>query len=429
MAFSSSLGTLSVDITGNIADVLKAFDQVEAAAVATDQQISRLDFAAGMADNVSKHVDAVQAKFAGLANVGQQMAGLGAGLTAGLTVPLVGLGALAVNAAADMDSLMRGLTAVAGSSGEAEKQLVRLKEVAKLPGLGVEEAIQGSIRLQAVGVSALEAERYMLQFGNALATVGKGKADLDGVIAQLVQMATKTKVVASDLKPIMERVPQVASIVKDAYGTIDTEVLQKMGVGTQEFIQKVIGGLEELPRVSGGIKNSFENLDDSWKAALTSLGNVLLPLVAKITPALEAMIGWVKQGAEWFGTLPAPVQAAIGTLVALLAAIGPVIASIGAITAAIGLAMPALTALAGFFGVTVAALAPWALAIGVVLAALVALGVWVTENWEPITAVLKAAWEGILENWTAVWDAVSGFIQGAWQAYTGYMTALLGSGD
>src|SRR5687767_1392645 len=75
--------------------------------------------------------------------------GLGSSLTIGLTAPLAALAVASVRAATDMDSLKRGLTAVAGSTGAAEQQLVRLKEVAKLPGLGFKEAIQGSINLQA----------------------------------------------------------------------------------------------------------------------------------------------------------------------------------------------------------------------------------------------------------------------------------------
>jgi tape measure domain-containing protein len=348
--FSNVLGSLSVVIGAEIDDYLN--------------DLARVSKEAGTA------VGEVEKKFEGLQTVGTQIAGLGAGLTAGITLPLAGLSALAISAAADMDSLMRGLTAVAGSSEEAGRQMARLKEVAKLPGLALEEAVQGSIRLQSVGVSAEQAERTMKAFGNALATVGKGAPDLEAVISQLVQMSSKTNVVAEDLKPIMERVPQVAAIMKQEFGTINTEVLQKLGVSTKEFTDKVIAGLERLPAVSGGVKNAMENLRDSSRAALTSIGQSLIPVLEKLTPVIEGLLGQVVKLAEWFRNLPAPVQAAVGAVVAFAAALGPVLVAIGGLTAAVGAAMPALTGLAVFFGTSVGALGTWTATIGLAVAAL-----------------------------------------------------------
>src|SRR5690606_19122085 len=88
-----------------------------------------------------------------------------------------------------LQSLEKGLAAVAGSTGAAQKQLEELREVAKLPGLGLEEAVRGSIALQAIGISADEAKRAILQFGNAVATVGKGRAELDRALYGLQQLA------------------------------------------------------------------------------------------------------------------------------------------------------------------------------------------------------------------------------------------------
>jgi tape measure domain-containing protein len=357
--FSGSLGTMAIEVVAKV-----------------DQYLTDI---ANVADQTDKAIDAMDKKFQGLQNIGGQLAGLGAGLTAGITLPIVGLAAASINAAGDLDSLMKGLTAVAGSSDKAQEQLGRLKEVAKLPGLGLEEAVQGSIRLQAVGTTALEAERQMKAFGNALATVGKGKADLDGVIAQLVQMSSKTKVVAEDLKPIMERVPQAATIIKQAYGTIDTEVIQKMGVGTQELINTVVAGLEKLPPVAGGIKNAFENLQDSLKNSLAQIGMAFVPILESVTPIIAGVLDGIASLANWFAELPGPIQAAVGGIVAFAAAIGPIIGLIGGVTMAVGAAMPALVGLAGVFGVSVAALLPLTVAIGAAVGIIALMGTQAVE--------------------------------------------------
>src|SRR5699024_3689569 len=99
---------------------------------------------------------------------------------AGIAAAAMGtMGIMAVRAYGRLEALEKGLAAVAGSTEAAKSQLNDLREVAKLPGLGLEEAVRGSISFQAIGISADVAKNAILQFGNAVATVGKGRAELD----------------------------------------------------------------------------------------------------------------------------------------------------------------------------------------------------------------------------------------------------------
>ena len=366
--------------------------------------------------SVDKTVSDTTAKFKGFDALAGKMSDLGGAMSLGLTAPIAALGGLGIQAAAEFESMEKGLTAVEGSSEAAGKELEELREIAKLPGLGLPEAVEGYTRLRAVGVEADKAERYLSAFGNALATVGKGRADLEAVVGQLVQMSTKTQVVAEDLKPIMERVPQVAQITKAIYGTIDTEALQKAGVTTKDYLAAVLPELEKLPKITGGLGNSIENLQDTAKQALTRIGEAFAPVAAVALPVVEKILTGIADLAKQFTELPAPVQAGIGTLVALAAAIGPVLLAIGQITSVITTAMPALAGMAEFFGVTVAALGGWALAIAAVAAALVAFGVWVYQNWDGVSAVLKQAWDGIAEMWESVWGPLLPYIKAIWDS-------------
>src|SRR5215210_433175 len=141
--------------------IIRARDEATAVIKGVDKSVGGMNKSFGTAVKASTAVA-----------VGMGVAGAAAGA----------FGILAIKAAGNMQSLRMGLDAVSGSSEESEKQLVRLREVAKLPGLGFQEAIQGSVNLQAAGLSANTAERALKSFGNALATVGKGKAELSGVI-------------------------------------------------------------------------------------------------------------------------------------------------------------------------------------------------------------------------------------------------------
>ena len=64
---------------------------------------------------------------------------------------ILSMGTDVVKAATTMESLERGLRAVAGGAAQADAQLIGLREVAKLPGLGLQEAVQGAGNLQAAG--------------------------------------------------------------------------------------------------------------------------------------------------------------------------------------------------------------------------------------------------------------------------------------
>ncbi|MDB4952088.1 MAG: hypothetical protein JWM27_4737 [Gemmatimonadetes bacterium] len=247
-----------------------------------------------------------------------KMADLGKTLSLGVTLPIVAFGASCVKAAADVDSLSRGMAAVTGSAEAAAKEMTALREVAKLPGLGFREAVSGSIALQAAGFSALTARRALLEFGNALATVGKGKAELDRVTLALSQMASKGKISAEELNQLAESVPQIRVVMKDAFGTADTEKLQKSGVTVQQWVDRVLDSLGKLKRVSGGVGNEFENLSDTFFQLRVTIGQQLLPAVVPLLSGLSALLekaGSVSPEALRMGIAFGVVAAAIPPLI------------------------------------------------------------------------------------------------------------------
>jgi tape measure domain-containing protein len=258
--------------------------------------------------------------------IGQSFSDLGQRMSVGITAPLLALGKGAVDAATKMDSLTRGLTAVSGSSMEAERQLKRLREVAKLPGLSFEQAIEGSTRLQAAGFSAQMAERSLKAFGNALATVGKGSAELEGVNLALSQIQSKGKVTAEEINQIAERVPQIRQVMLRVFGTADTEVLQRAKITSQQFVQAIVGELEKLPKVTGGVSNSFENFKDSMQQALAELGKAILPDLMR---AMKEVEDAVKRFSGWWKELPEDTRTNIVRFGEFVLAIGPVIFVVG----------------------------------------------------------------------------------------------------
>jgi len=183
-----------------------------------------------------------------------------------------------VQAAMAYDSQVRGLAAYAKNAQELQAQLARLQEIAKLPGLGLTEVRAGVLNLEAAGLSAQTSERALMAFGNALALVGKGKSELDGVILALGQIASKGSISAEEINQIAERVPQIRQVLVSAFGTASTEAIQKMGLSADVAIGKIIAGLEQLPKATTSALTTFENLQDALEQAFLPIGRGILDI-------------------------------------------------------------------------------------------------------------------------------------------------------
>jgi len=212
-----------------------------------------------------------------------------------------------VQAAMAYDSQVRGLAAYAKNAQELQAQLARLQEIAKLPGLGLTEVRAGVLNLEAAGLNAQTAERALMAFGNALALVGKGKSELDGVILALGQIASKGSISAEEINQIAERVPQIRQVLVSAFGTASTEAIQKMGLSADVAIGKIIAGLEQLPKATTSALTTFENLQDALEQAFLPIGRGILDIFGSAESGTMRLIDMIanigKQIGEVFSAI------------------------------------------------------------------------------------------------------------------------------
>lgn len=291
-------------------------------------------------------------------SLGSKFKSVGQSMTIGLSLPIVGLGKKALDSALKMDSLERGLTAMMGSAAAAQKELVRLREVAKVPGLGFAEAVQGSLRLQSVKVSADQSARAMKAFGNALAIVGGGKDKLDLITYQLGQMFGAGKLQGDEIRSITDAVPQLRQVLLDTFGTMDTKILNKK-YNINQIFEGMLKGLEKLPKMVDSPKNQLENIGDSIFLSLVKIGKAIIPLVISISnqlvPAIESL-------ADKFAKLPPGTQQTIIVIAALVAGLGPLTVVLGSVISAAGTVATAIAAIGWPITLVIAAVAALALA-------------------------------------------------------------------
>ena len=279
-------------------------------------------------DGLDKGLNQVERK---LRRSGDRLSKLGSDLTIAISAPLAALGAASVKEAANLESLQLALEAQMGSAKAAQKEMELLRQEALKPGLGFEQAIQGSVQLQAVGFSAEFARKTLSAFGNALALAGKGKAELDGVATALTQITAKGKVSAEEINQIAERLPQIRTAMKAAFGTADTEVLQKAGISSEKFIAGIVAQLETLPPATAGMKNSIENAGDAVKQFLASIGTEINKTF-NLNEKSEQLSKTLAAAAQGFANLDDSTKKTIITFGLAAVAAGPLIKVYGVLS-------------------------------------------------------------------------------------------------
>ena len=277
-----------------------------------------------------------------LTQSGNRLSSIGQDLSAKVSLPLLGIGTAAIKAFSDFEKLEKGLGAIIGDAEKTAKELEALKEVAKNPGLGFAQAVQGSVRLQAVGFSAETSRRALAAFGNAIALVGGNASDLDGVSLALSQVASKGKISAEEINQLAERVPQIRAALQNAFGTAVSEDLQKLNISAAQFTEGVITELEKLPTAANTIGNSLNNLGQAATGFFVQVGRDLNEAL-NIQGVIEQISGFLTSLADRFSSLSPSVKQAIAVFGLVALALPPLITAFGSLQVAIAAAASPVT--------------------------------------------------------------------------------------
>ena len=308
-----------------------------------------------------------------------------------------------------------GLEAAAKSASLAKQRFAELTEVAKAPGIGLEQAVKGDIRLRSVGISADLAKKSLVEFANAIAKSGGDAVQLDQLTVQLGQLGASAKLTAADLKPILNAAPSVAVQLQKLYGTVSASGIQKQlaaqGQSTKDFIDTLVTELAKSERATGGLGNSFDNLGNAVQAGLATVGasiakNLNLQVVVdKIASGIEAL-------SAAFANLSPTTQKVILGFAGVAAAVGPILVAVGVLVAAI----PAVTAGFATLGITsLAALAP----ILPIAAAVAAAAYLIYDNWDDLVSYFDGEGGQLISNtFTSLKGAVGAVVNAFSQLFS-----------
>lgn len=164
----------------------------------------------------------------------------------------VAMGKSMFSAEASFENLVRGLASTSDGSETLREELEALREVAKMPGLGFREAIQGATALKGAKLSAAEAREALVAFGNALTNAGKGKAELNDVLMSIQSMISTGQVDMENLKEIATRIP----------GFLELAARVPKG-NALEWVRGIIKELKQLPQAAESAQDKVDNFKDA----------------------------------------------------------------------------------------------------------------------------------------------------------------------
>lgn len=225
-------------------------------------------------------VGKISAQFASLKNIFTGGAlGIGAGFLIG---DMLGK-------AAEYEKYTRMLSLVSGGLNGAKLELAELRKEALKPGLDLESAVTATVRLRTLGYTTQQTREYMNALANKVAAFGGGGEEMKGVIIALSQIASKGKVSAEEINQIAERMPGIREDMKAAFGTANTEEIQKMGISARDFIDTILNRWKDAPAVVSGLSEEMKNFRNTMDSLKAYGGQIFAPMVAEVNNLVRGL--------------------------------------------------------------------------------------------------------------------------------------------
>ena len=351
---------------------------------------------------------------------GSKMKNVGQNMTAAITLPLVGLGAFAIDQASTLEESMNAVNVVFGEAADV------IHKFGKVSASEVALSESAFNKLGTVtGALLTNLGWNQAQAADETINLTKRAVDLSSVFD--TDVATALQAVQSGLKGEFNPLEQFG--VKMNAAMIEARALE-MGLADQngelDDNAKAQAALaifyEQTNKVAGDFKNTQESLANVTRETTAHLGDAAAALGAQLLPFAVQAVQWFSQLIAKFQGLSPEQQKMILLFAGVAAAIGPVLMIIGSLITALSAIIPVI-------GAVGAALSPFLIPILAIIAAIGLLYLAWTNNWggiqEKVAAVvayLQPLFQQFIQNLVALWKNV---LLPALQAVWGWMNSTL----
>jgi tape measure domain-containing protein len=308
----------------------------------------------------SKGIDSMQSK---TENLSKSFTNAGKKLTAGLTVPIVGLIGVGVKYNATVEDLTTSFKVMTGSAEKAGDIVERLKDIGSKTPFEFTDLAETTKLLMNYGLTADDAISKMEMLGD----ISQGNADkMNRISMAYGQMSSAGKVNLQDIKQMIDAGFNPLKEISESTGESMSSLYDRISNGTIS-VDEITKSMERSTSAGGKYFGSMEQQSQTTTGKLSTLKDEFLSATGSLTesliPALQSGVTWLTNISIWFSNLSEEqrkmilivmgVLAVIGPLLMLFGKLIPAITGIGKViaflTSPIGLIVLAIGALIGVF--------------------------------------------------------------------------------
>ena len=166
---------------------------------------------------------------------------LGTSMTKAITLPLLGIGAMAVKSAADLEKMETSFISLTGGVEEAAAMMKQLNEFTAKTPFQIDAVATAARQLIATGTELPEINNTLGFLGDIAASTGN---EIDAIAAIFAKVKAKGKVELESLNQLMERGIPIADALRAANSSLGTE-LGAGAVSVEEFEEALRGMASE----------------------------------------------------------------------------------------------------------------------------------------------------------------------------------------
>jgi len=249
---------------------------------------------------------------------------LGTQMTKAITLPILGVGAMAIKSAADLEKMEVSFISLTGGAKQAADMMEQLNEFTANTPFQIEAVANAARQLIATGTDLPEINNTLGFLGDIAASTGN---QIDDIAAIFAKVKAKGKVELESLNQLMERGIPIADALRSANSSLGSE-LGAGAVSVKEFEEALRamaseGGIANgsMERLSQTASGKFSTALDGLKLAGAALAEDLLPIVNSV---LDSVVNLAKK----FTALTDSQKQNILVVSGLLAVVGPLLVAI-----------------------------------------------------------------------------------------------------
>lgn len=388
--------------------------------------------ASSAASSVGDLNNEVTSATSSITNFASSAASAGAALTAGLTLPIVGLIAEALRMAGAFEQAQIGFSTMMGSGTQAQQFLNELKNFAATTPFEFPDLQRAAQKLMAMGFAAQAVIPIMTAIGDAVAAVGGGAELVNRVTLALGQMNAKGKVSAQEMNQLAEAGIPAWNMLAHAIGVTIPQAMkmaEQGAISSAVAIPAILEGIEArfagmMQAQNRTLAGQWSNFKDQISFILADIGAALIPFAQAILQAATPILDLLRSMVEGFRAMPEPVQAGALAMAALAAAIGPALIAFAGLSAAVS-AVGTLLGVTGIGAIITTLAGPIAAVTAGVVALVAAWELWHLDSVQSAVS----SFQGVLSDfWTSTLRPMVETVAAAGLAFVNFAGSVISSG-